>query len=48
MDISTGGSSSEAATGGVLRKIMFLKLSQISRENTCVGVFLNKVAVLKS
>ena len=28
----------EAATGGVLWKEVFLKISQISQENTCVGV----------
>ena len=27
---------SEAATGGVLLKKVFLKISQISQENTCV------------
>ena len=29
---------SEAATGGVLWKKTFLKISQISQENTCVGI----------
>ena len=28
----------EAATGGVLKKKVFLRISQISQENTCVGV----------
>ena len=28
----------KAATGGVLWKKVFLKILQISRENTCVGV----------
>ena len=32
----------EAATGGVLSKNVFLKVLQISQENTCVGVFLIK------
>ena len=30
--------TSEAATGGVLFKKLFLKISQYSQENTCVGV----------
>ena len=38
---------SEAATGDVLSKI-FLKISQISQENTCVGVFLKNIPVLKA
>ena len=29
---------SEAATGNVLENKMFLKISQISQENNCVGV----------
>ena len=29
---------SEVATGGVLENKVFLKISQISLENTCVGV----------
>ena len=28
----------QAATGGVLLKKVFLKISQISQENTCVGI----------
>ena len=28
----------EAATGGVLSKKLFLKISKTSHENTCVGV----------
>ena len=32
----------EAATRGVLRKMLFLKISQYSRENTCVESFFNK------
>ena len=28
----------KAATGGVLKKNVFLKISQYSQENTCVGV----------
>ena len=32
------GGGVEAATRGVLRKKVFLKISQISRENSCVGV----------
>ena len=28
--------SAEAATGGVLEKKVFFKISQISQENTCV------------
>ena len=28
----------EAATGDVLKKIVFLNFSQISQENTCAGV----------
>ena len=28
---------SEAETGGILQKKVFLKLSKISQENTCVG-----------
>ena len=35
-----------AVTGGVLRKKVFLKILQISQENTCVGVSSNKVAGL--
>ena len=31
-------SISEAATGGVLQKKVFLKIVQISQEDTCVGV----------
>ena len=30
--------STEAATGGVLHKNVFLKISLISQEDTCVGV----------
>ena len=34
----------ETATEGVLLKKVFLKISQISQENTCVGdFFFNKV-----
>ena len=29
---------SEAATGGILEKNLFLKVSQYSQENTCDGV----------
>ena len=32
----------------VFRKKVFLKLSQTSQENTCVGDFFNKVAGLQS
>ena len=39
--------SREAATGGVLWKKLFLKISQYSQENTCVGVSFNKTAGLK-
>ena len=28
----------EAATGGVLEKKLFLKICEVSQENTCVGV----------
>ena len=35
--------NSEAAAGGDLWKKMFLKILQISQENTCVGVSFNKV-----
>ena len=34
---------SEAATGGVLLKKVFLEISQNSQENTCARVFFNKV-----
>ena len=37
--------SSEAATRGVLLKKVFIKISQISQKNTCVG---NKAAKLRS
>ena len=37
----------KAATGGVLWKKMFLKISQISQGNTCVGSLFNKVAGLR-
>ena len=30
--------TAEVATGGVLKKTVFLKISQITLENTCVGV----------
>ena len=30
--------STEAVTGGVFEKKLFLKILQISQENTCVGV----------
>ena len=33
----------EAATGGVLWKKVFFKISQISQEKTCIGVFLMKL-----
>ena len=37
----------ETATGGVLQKKVFLKISQNSQENTCIGVSsFNKVADL--
>ena len=36
---------SEAATGGVLSKKVFLKISEKSQENTCL--FSNKAADLK-
>ena len=36
----------EAATGAVLFKKVFLKISQNSQENTCASLFLNKVAGL--
>ena len=36
----------EATTKGVLRKKMFLKISQNSQENTCAGFFFKKVAGL--
>ena len=35
---------SEVATGGVLQKKVFLKISQISQVNTCVGVFMTDAA----
>ena len=38
--------SSEAATGGVLYKKVFLIISQNSQENTCTRVFFNKNATL--
>ena len=43
----------EAATGSVLQKRcsskkVFLKICQNSQENTCVGIFFNKVAGLRS
>ena len=36
--------ATEAATRCVLQRKVFLKSSQISQENPCVGVFFNKVA----
>ena len=39
---------SEAATGGVLLKKVFLEFSQNSQENTCARVFFNKVTGLRS
>ena len=36
------------ATGGDLLKMVFLKILQISQENTSVGILFNKVAGLKS
>ena len=30
--------SSKAATGDIVKKILFLKISQILQENTCAGV----------
>ena len=39
--------SAEAVIGGVLQKNVFLKISQTSQKNTCVGVFLNKFADLQ-
>ena len=33
----------EADTGGVLSKNLFLKISQYSQENICVGSLFNKV-----
>ena len=39
---------SEAATGDVLLKKLFLKISQYSQENTCVESLFNKVAGLKA
>ena len=38
----------EAAPGVFWEKKVFLKISKISQENNCVGVYFNKVAVLKS
>ena len=38
----------EAAIGGVLKKKLFLKLSQYSQENSCVGIFFNKVSGLQA
>ena len=39
----------EAATGGVLYKIMFLEISQNSQENICTRVsFFNEVAGLRT
>ena len=35
----------EAATGGVLQKKLFLKVSQYSQENKCVSLFLIKLQV---
>ena len=35
---------SGAATGGVLSKKVFLRISQNSQENTCASLFFNKVA----
>ena len=29
---------SEAVTGGVLKKMLFLNILQYSQENTCIGV----------
>ena len=37
----------EAATGGVLRKEVLLKILQYLQENTCVGVFLKQVTGLQ-
>ena len=36
--ISTEDNYLEVATGGVLKKKLFLKVSQNSQENNCVGV----------
>ena len=38
---------SEAATGGILSKKVFLKISQNSQENTCGRVFFNKFEGLR-
>ena len=38
----------EAVTGGVLQEKVFIKDSQTSQENTCVGVFFLEVASLQS
>ena len=35
--ISLTSSKTEAATGGFCKKKVFLKISQISQESTCVG-----------
>ena len=36
--VKEGDRSIEAVTGGALNKKVLLKISQISQENTCVGV----------
>ena len=40
-------SYSKAVTRDVMQKKLFLKISQYSQENTCVGVFFNKVTGLQ-
>ena len=40
--------ATEAAVRRCSLKLVFLKVSQCSQENTCVGIFFNKVAGLKS
>ena len=45
-------SMTDAANGGVLWKKLYIKISQYSQENSCVGIsvlikFLNKISLLK-
>ena len=39
---------SEATTGDILQKKVFLENSKISQENTCVGVCFYKVEILRA
>ena len=46
VDFNNSSLISEAATGGVLYKNLFLQILQNSQENTCARVFFNKVEYL--